>query len=100
MGDSHPTARATRDAILRGTTSAEAVCEAALARIAAADPDLHAFHLVDAERALTRARVLDQQAGPPGPLHGVPVALKDNIAVAGMRTTAGSKILADYVPAL
>lgn len=98
MGDSHPTARAVRDAILQGTTSAEAVCEAALARIGAADADLHAFHLVDAERALTRARALDRQSGPRGPLHGVPVALKDNITVAGMRTTAGSKILADYVP--
>jgi aspartyl-tRNA(Asn)/glutamyl-tRNA(Gln) amidotransferase subunit A len=98
MGDSHLTARAVRDAIVEGTTSAEAVCEAALARIASTDGALHAFHLVEAERALARARGLDRQRGPKGALHGVPVALKDNIAVAGMRTTAGSKILADYVP--
>jgi aspartyl-tRNA(Asn)/glutamyl-tRNA(Gln) amidotransferase subunit A len=98
MADSSPTARAIRDAILAGSTSAEAICEAALARIAATNDTLHAFHLVDAERALARARALDRQDGPPGPLHGVPVALKDNITVAGMTTTAGSKILEHYVP--
>jgi aspartyl-tRNA(Asn)/glutamyl-tRNA(Gln) amidotransferase subunit A len=98
MSDAPLTARAARDAIVAGTTTAEAVCVAALETIAAANPTLHAFHHVDAERALARARALDRQDGPRGPLHGVPVALKDNITVAGMLTTAGSKILADYVP--
>jgi aspartyl-tRNA(Asn)/glutamyl-tRNA(Gln) amidotransferase subunit A len=98
MADAPMTARAVRDAILAGTTTAEAVCEAALERIAATDPALHAFHLVDADRARQRARKLDAATGPRGPLHGVPVALKDNIVVAGMQTTAGSKILANYVP--
>lgn len=92
------TARAIREAIVSGTTSAESVCEAALARIAAVDDGLHAFHLVDAERALERARMLDRQDHAPGPLHGVPVALKDNITVAGMTTTSGSKILEHYTP--
>ncbi|ODS51905.1 MAG: aspartyl/glutamyl-tRNA amidotransferase subunit A [Acidobacteria bacterium SCN 69-37] len=98
MGAPETTARGLRHAIQQGTTTAEAACEAALARIAATNPDLHAFHLVDAERALNRARALDRATGPQGPLHGVPVALKDNITVAGMTTTAGSKMLADYVP--
>lgn len=98
MADSLPTARDIRDAILAGTTTAEATCEAALARIADTDGALHAFHLVDAERAIARARALDRGEGPTGPLHGVPVALKDNITVAGMKTTAGSKILEHYTP--
>lgn len=98
MTDAPLTARSVRDAILAGTTTAEAVCEATLERIAATDPALHAFHLVDADRARARARSLDVADRPRGPLHGVPVALKDNIVVAGMQTTAGSKILASYVP--
>lgn len=98
MPDPQPTAREIRAAILSGATTAEATCEAALARIAEADTTLHAFHLVDADRARARARALDRADAPAGPLHGVPVALKDNITVAGMTTTAGSKILEHYVP--
>ena len=63
------TARATRDAILSGTTSAEAVCQAALERIAAIDGTLHAFQLVAGERAMARARELDRRDTPAGPLH-------------------------------
>jgi aspartyl-tRNA(Asn)/glutamyl-tRNA(Gln) amidotransferase subunit A len=92
------TALALRDAIGRGELSAESACGQALSRIAAADPALHAFQLVAADRALERARALDRQVRPAGPLHGVPIALKDNIAVRGMTTTAGSRILEDYVP--
>lgn len=91
-------ARALRDAIANGQLTAEAACQAALDRIAARDPELHAFHTVFAERALERARALDRSTGPRGPLHGVPIALKDNITVAGTVTTAGSKMLATYRP--
>jgi aspartyl-tRNA(Asn)/glutamyl-tRNA(Gln) amidotransferase subunit A len=98
MTPDHQTAHALRTAIANGDLTAEAATEAALARIASSDGVLHAFQLVLAERALARARALDKADGPRGPLHGVPVALKDNMTVAGSVTTAGSKMLADYAP--
>ena len=97
MADPFVTAVALRDAIVRGEISAEAAVRHTLDRITALDPILHAFLLVDAERAITRARALDAAGTPAGPLHGVPIALKDNIAVRGMRTTAGSRVLENYV---
>ncbi len=95
------TARQLTQQIRRGDTSAVAVCEAHLDRIKTLEPAVSAFNTVTAERALARARSLDalQQAGAPlGPLHGVPVALKDNMCTAGVPTTASSKILRGFVP--
>lgn len=89
-------ATALRNAIARGDLSAREACQAALARIEAGDGPVHAFISTTAERALSRAEKLDRQPTR-GPLHGVPVAIKDNIAVAGMRTTAGSRLLETYV---
>jgi aspartyl-tRNA(Asn)/glutamyl-tRNA(Gln) amidotransferase subunit A len=74
--------------------------EQALARLAERDPLLNAFQLVLAEQALTAARRAEQeimQGSYRGPLHGVPVAIKDLLIMAGTPTTAGSKILADHV---
>jgi aspartyl-tRNA(Asn)/glutamyl-tRNA(Gln) amidotransferase subunit A len=65
------------------------------------DKDVHAFLSLSPERALAEARRLDEkiQAGEPlEPLAGVPVAIKDNIAVRDMPATCGSKILEGYVP--
>jgi aspartyl-tRNA(Asn)/glutamyl-tRNA(Gln) amidotransferase subunit A len=69
--------------------------EAVLSRIAESQPSLQAFQHVAAERALARADELDRSSTH-GPLHGVPIALKDNIVVRGIPTSAGSKILEGY----
>lgn len=90
------TAIGLRDAIAAGTLSAEDACRDALARITAGNTALHAFHTVEADRALARARSLDEGSARRGPLHGVPVALKDNMVVQGTITTAGSRALERY----
>src|SRR5262245_57584534 len=79
MADPFLTARDLHDAIRTGALSAEEACRSALDRIAAIDGPLHAFHRVEPERALARARALDAAGRITGPLHGVPIALKDNI---------------------
>jgi aspartyl-tRNA(Asn)/glutamyl-tRNA(Gln) amidotransferase subunit A len=79
--------------------SSEEVTRRFLERIAHYDPLLRAFITVDAEGALTQARAADGSRDERGPLHGVPVAVKDNIATRGLRTTAGSRVLADWIPA-
>jgi aspartyl-tRNA(Asn)/glutamyl-tRNA(Gln) amidotransferase subunit A len=96
----HPftTAVGIRDAIAARTLTAREACEHALARIDRINPSLHAFQLVDRDRALARAASLDRSTAPAGPLHGVPIAVKDNISVRDMTTTAGSRILEHYVP--
>ncbi len=95
------TARAIRDDITQGRVSASEVCRAFLERTQSLNPALNAFNHVAAERALERAQAIDSRraAGETlGPLAGVPIALKDNMSVRGMRTTASSKILDNYVP--
>ena len=77
------------------------VVEAHLDRIAALDGKLRAYLTVTGDAALASARAAAAAvaAGETlGPLHGVPVALKDLYCTRGVRTTAGSKILADWVP--
>jgi aspartyl-tRNA(Asn)/glutamyl-tRNA(Gln) amidotransferase subunit A len=81
--------------------SAAEICRTYLDRIEAADARLNAFNTVAAERALERAAAIDRRraAGETlGPLAGVPVAVKDNMSVRGLRTTASSRILDQYVP--
>ena len=72
-----------------------------LARIEQLNPLVNAFITVTAEQALAQARALDAEtvAGRSrGALHGIPIALKDNIDTAGVRTTAASAVYADRVP--
>jgi aspartyl-tRNA(Asn)/glutamyl-tRNA(Gln) amidotransferase subunit A len=74
---------------------------ACLARIDAVDRTLNAFITVDAERALAAAARAEEQymaGGPHGALLGIPLAFKDNIDTASIRTTAHSAQLADNVP--
>lgn len=85
------------DAVRNGTATARAVVEATLARIARLDPRLGAFTAVTAERALATADRVD--AGPKGPLAGVPFAVKNLFDIEGVTTLAGSKINRDIAPA-
>jgi aspartyl-tRNA(Asn)/glutamyl-tRNA(Gln) amidotransferase subunit A len=96
------TATEIAQSMARGETTALAVTEAALARIAKLDPLLNAFTDVTAERARARAQALDAEraAGkPPGPLAGVPFAVKNLFDVKGLATRAGSKINRERAPA-
>ncbi len=75
--------------------------EACLERIDRVDPSLNAFITVTAQEAREEARQAAAEiAGGTykGPLHGIPVALKDLFATRGVRTTAGSRIMADQTP--
>ncbi len=88
-----PTATDASAAIRRGATTAEAVVRVSLERIAARDAAVHGWASLAAETALGTARDLD--CGPPaGPLHGVPIGIKDVIDVAGQPTGHGSAIFA------
>jgi aspartyl-tRNA(Asn)/glutamyl-tRNA(Gln) amidotransferase subunit A len=82
-------------------TKATDVVEEHLARIAERDDEIHAFNLVLADEARSRAAEIDEMIAvgrDPGPLAGVPVALKDNMCTQGIPTTCSSKILADWRP--
>jgi aspartyl-tRNA(Asn)/glutamyl-tRNA(Gln) amidotransferase subunit A len=71
-----------------------------LQRIDEHNAELHAFITVDPDYSLAQAKQADRllAAGQHHPLTGIPVALKDTIPTAGLRTTAGSRILGDWVP--
>lgn len=89
-------------AVAAGETTAGAVVEAALARIAEHNERLNAFTEVTSERALARADAVDEAirgGGKPGPLAGVPFAAKNLYDVAGITTRAGSKINRENPPA-
>lgn len=81
----------------KGEVSPLEACDAALAQVEKHDPNVHAFLSVDADRVRAQARKKnDETMG--RVLHGVPVAIKDNLCVADTRTTCGSRILASYHP--
>jgi len=75
--------------------------EACLARIQAVEPRLNAFVTVTADLARAEARAAEGEIAAGryrGPLHGIPVAVKDLFVTKGIRTTAGSRILATWIP--
>ena len=85
----------------RRAVSAVELTQACLDRIEKYNPVLNAFITVTREQALTLARQRDaelRQGKRLGPLHGIPIAVKDNIDTAGLRTTAGSELFKDRVP--
>lgn len=89
-------------AVRAGRTTAVEVARAALHRIQAANPVLNAFTTVTAQRALAAAAAVDRKVAAgedPGPLAGVPFAVKDLFDVRGLPTLAGSKINRDRPPA-
>jgi aspartyl-tRNA(Asn)/glutamyl-tRNA(Gln) amidotransferase subunit A len=94
------TVRDIRDRVRRRSQSATEVCRAALDRLDAVEPSLHAFNTVTREQALTRAAAIDRDPDSwrDRPLVGVPIALKDNLCTKGVRTTASSRMLETYVP--
>src|SRR4051812_21296453 len=82
--------------------SAREVLEAHLARVEAWNPTVNAIVTPTSEEAYERAAALDDAiaaGAEPGPLHGLPIAHKDLVDTAGVRTTYGSAIYADHVPA-
>lgn len=80
--------------------SCEDLAQAHLQRISDLDPEIRAFITVDPEMTLQQAKRAQEiiDSGDASPLTGIPVALKDNIATAGLRTTCASKILENYIP--
>lgn len=89
------------EAVRSGASSAEGVLRAVLGAVERREPELHCFTFLDPDRALAEARRVDERVErgeDPGPLAGVPVALKDNLCTASMPTTCSSRILEGYRP--
>jgi aspartyl-tRNA(Asn)/glutamyl-tRNA(Gln) amidotransferase subunit A len=92
---------ATAESLRARRVSAVELATAAIDRVDRHNAALGAFITVTAEQALQQAREADRElaAGTDrGPLHGIPIALKDLFATSGVRTTAGSRVYENYVP--
>lgn len=90
-----------RELLMAREFSAEELTNAVLDRVDALQESLNTFITVTPDVALADARAVDQKitvGEDPGPLAGIPVALKDNICTAGVRTTCASRMLEFFVP--
>ena len=77
------------------------ITEAALAQADRLQPKLNSFITILHEEARSQAKELESalmRGEYKGPLHGIPIGIKDNLATAGIRTTVGSQVLAEHVP--
>ena len=93
-----PSAAALAARLARREVSAKSVLADHLAVVDRLEPDLKAFLTVDRDGARERAAALDASPTVAGPLHGLPVAIKDLTDTAGLRTTRGSLLHEDHVP--
>jgi aspartyl-tRNA(Asn)/glutamyl-tRNA(Gln) amidotransferase subunit A len=90
-----------RSAVVEGRISAVALAQEHYERIATVDGEIHSYLALTRERAIAQAERVDAAAkvgDPLGPLAGVPVGIKDVLAMRGVSTTAGSRILEGYHP--
>ena len=97
----HLTIAEAADLLARREIASVELTEAHLRRIDAHDTHLNSFITITSDHALTQARAADAELTRGvrrGPLHGIPLALKDLYDTAGIRTTAGSTFFADRVP--
>jgi aspartyl-tRNA(Asn)/glutamyl-tRNA(Gln) amidotransferase subunit A len=88
-------------AIARGELSPVTLTESVLSRVEQAEPQLNAFACVTAEIAQAAAKQAEQEIAEGsyrGPLHGIPLGVKDLYETAGVPTTSSSKVRSDYVP--
>jgi amidase len=100
-GTAYLSARELAERIRSKTLSSREALESTLARVEKLDGPIHAVVTIDAERARAEADAADRALGRgevAGPLHGVPITIKDSFMTAGMRTTSGAPELADFVP--
>ena len=95
------TARDIATAVRSGERSATEVLDEYLATIESGDDEIHAFNLVSTDAAHSAAREVDRRVAAgedPGPLAGVPIAIKDNLCTRGIDTTCSSRILEGWRP--
>ena len=92
----------TRAAVAEGRLTATSLLDAFFKKIKAEDGEIHAWLTLSEERAYAQARRMDRLAADGGiplpPMAGVPVGIKDVMVTSGVRTTAGSKILENFIP--
>jgi aspartyl-tRNA(Asn)/glutamyl-tRNA(Gln) amidotransferase subunit A len=87
-----------RDLAKKGEIKCKEIVDDYRERIEKFDRELRAFITIDWEKVYERAKELDERKSKEGLIFGCPIAIKDNILTKGLRTTAGSKILENYIP--